>query len=237
MTEPQGSAGDTRPLTATKDEAGTEHQDRAGTGRPGTGEAQEQGTTRTPLPAPGDDHGKAHRFWSARRVTAGIVGLLIFAAAGLMLYDVASVRADRPAMQWRKTLARELATRPLEDTWVLVGAGVAAALGLWLLFLALTPGCRSMLPMRRIHPDVRAGLRRDAAAMVLRDRAMEVSGVRSVKVKAKRRKARVHATSHFRELADVKSELTTTLTEAAGELGIARTPSVKVKVRRPAKKG
>ncbi|NEC37695.1 hypothetical protein G3I66_31645, partial [Streptomyces rubrogriseus] len=68
------------------------------------------------------------------------------------------VRAGRSALGCRRDLARQLAERPVDDTWVLVGACVAAALGLWLLVLALTPGLRRVLPMRRTHPDVRAGL-------------------------------------------------------------------------------
>lgn len=116
-----------------------------------------------------------HRFWSARRVPAGVVATLLLVVAAAFLYDVVAVRAHRSAMAWRTGLARQLAERPLDDIWVLLGAGVAAALGLWLIVLAVTPGLRSVLPMRRTHPDVRAGLDRDAAALVLRDRAMEVA--------------------------------------------------------------
>ena len=62
------------------------------------------------------------------------------AGAGLLLYDVAAVRAGRTAMPGGGTLADELATRPLDDVWVIVGAAaVAVALGLWLLVLARRP--------------------------------------------------------------------------------------------------
>jgi hypothetical protein len=182
--------------------------------------------------------GGARRFWSARRVPAGIVALLLLLVAGIFLYDVAAVRADRPAMHWRRELARQLAQRPLDDTWVLVGAGVAAALGLWLIVLAATPGLRGVLPMSRTHPDVRAGLHRDAAAMVLRDRAMEVAGVQSARVRVRRKKADVRAVSHFRELDDVRADLDLTLTEAIRGLGLARPPALSVHVvRTTGKKG
>ncbi|MFC7467459.1 hypothetical protein ACFQVA_07430 [Actinomadura keratinilytica] len=101
---------------------------------------------RGPGLAPG---GRAHRFWSARRVPAALTALVLLGASGLLLYDVVAVRAGHRAMAWRRTLARELAERPLDDTWTLVGAGVAAALGLWLLLLALTPGRRRLLQMKR----------------------------------------------------------------------------------------
>jgi hypothetical protein len=186
----------------------------------------------TPVP-----DGRAHRFWSARRVPAGVTALLLLLVTGAFLYDVAAVRAGRDGMAWRRELAAQLADRPLDDLWVLAGAGLAAALGLWLLLLALTPGLRGLLPMRRTHPAVRAGLHRPAAAIVLRDRAMEVAGVQAARVAMGRRRADVRAVSHFRELDDVRADLEAALTDAIGELGLARRPALKLRVRRPGRKG
>ncbi|GAA2277133.1 hypothetical protein GCM10010145_57640 [Streptomyces ruber] len=199
------------------------------TGRPDSAAGQE------PPPGP-DDGGRQRRFWSARRVPAGALALLLLAGTGLLLYDVVAVRAGRPAMWWRRSLARELAERPLDDIWVLTGAGIAVALGLWLLLLALTPGLRDVLPMRRVHPDVRAGLHRDAAALNLRDRAMEVPGVRSVRVRVRRRKVDVRAVAHFREPDEVRADLGTVLTDGVGRLGLSRPPAPAVRVRRPGRR-
>lgn len=190
-----------------------------------------------PLPALDGEDGAERRFWSARRVPAGILAVLLLAGAGLFLYDVAAVRADRPAMAWRRSLARELAERPLDDIWMLVGAAVAVLLGLWLLVLAATPGLRDVLPMRRVHHRVRAGLHRDAAALALRDRAMEISGVQSVRVRAGRRRIDVRAVSHFRELDDVRADLDVTLADGIRGLGLSRPPALSVHVRRPGRKG
>ncbi|MFG2587056.1 DUF6286 domain-containing protein [Streptomyces sp. NPDC048438] len=187
--------------------------------------------------APERTAGRAGRFWSGRRIPAALVALIVLGGAGLLLYDVAAVRADHPAMQWRRSVADDLASRHLDDVWVLAGSALAAALGLWLLLLALTPGLRSLLPMSRRHTGVRAGLDRNAAAFVLRDRAVEVAGVQSVRVKMSRRKATVRALSHFRELDDVRADLDAVLSNAIGELGLARPPGLSVHVRRPAKKG
>ncbi|MET7455554.1 DUF6286 domain-containing protein [Streptomyces sp. NPDC005574] len=181
--------------------------------------------------------GGTGRFWSARRVPAAVVAVLILFVAGVFLYDIAAVRAGRPGMRWRRELAGQLAERPLDDTWVLVGAGVTAALGLWLIVLALTPGLRAVLPMRRPHADVRAGLHRKAAAVVLRDRAMEVSGVQSVRVRTRRKKADVRAVAHFRELDDVRADLEAVVADAVRGLGLARPPAQAVHVARPGKKG
>ncbi|MEU7698478.1 DUF6286 domain-containing protein, partial [Streptomyces sp. NPDC039028] len=175
--------------------------------------------------------------WAARRVPAAVLAALVLGGAGLLLYDVAAVRADRQAMAWRRELADGLATRPLDDTWVVVGAAVAAVLGVWLLVLAATPGLREILPMRREHADVRAGLDREAAALALRDRAMEVSGVQSVRVRVRRSKAAVKAVSHFRDLDEVRADVESALATGVEELGLARPPAVTVRVARPPRKG
>ncbi|MFD7495811.1 DUF6286 domain-containing protein [Streptomyces sp. NPDC059832] len=189
------------------------------------------------VPAQREGGGRAGRFWSARRVPAAVLALVVLGGSGLLLYDVVAVRADRPAMRWRRALADELARRPLESAWLLGAAAVAVAIGLWLLVLAVTPGLRDLLPMRRDRPGVRAALDRSAAALVLRDRAVEVSGVQSVRVRMGRSRAVVRAVSHFRELDDVRADLDTVLGTGIRELGLARPPSLSVHVRRPAKKG
>ncbi|MBQ1156791.1 ABC transporter permease subunit [Streptomyces sp. A73] len=113
---------------------------------------------------------------------------------------------------------------------------LTTVLGLWLLVLALTPGKRSLLTMRPDVPQVRAGLERSAAALVLRDRAMQIPGVQSVRVKVARRKIRARAMAHFRDLDEVRGELDGALREGIGQLGLARRPGLSVHVRRPAKR-
>ncbi|MGW0579580.1 DUF6286 domain-containing protein [Streptomyces sp. NPDC002920] len=219
MSEPRGSEGTTTTLPVL-DKDGDQGKD--------------QSVERAPdVP----DSGGGHRFWSARRVPAAVVAALSLVVAGAFLYDVVAVRAGRDALAWRSGLADQLAERPLDDIWVLVGAGVAAALGLWLVVLAVTPGQRAVLPMRRTHPDVRAGLHRDAVALVLRDRAMEVAGVQSARVHARRRRADVRAVCHFRDLDDVRADLDAVLGDAVRGLGLVRPPALSVHVRRPGKKG
>lgn len=188
----------------------------------------------TPAPPPAEGSG---RFWAARRVPAAVVALLVASGAALLLYDVVAVRAHHPAMYWRRALARQLAERPLDDIWVLAGAAVVAALGLWVVLLAVTPGLRDVLPMRRPRPDVRAALTRGAAAQVLRDRAMEISGVRAVRVRMGRRKADVQVIAHFRDLDEVRADLDVTLADAVRGLGLSRPLTTSVRVRRPGRKG
>ncbi|MEI5099837.1 DUF6286 domain-containing protein [Streptomyces sp. PmtG] len=190
-----------------------------------------------PHPTLAPDEEKTPRFWSDRRVPAGLLALVLLGGCGLLLYDVVAVRADHPAMRWRRDLARELAERPLDSAVVLTGAAVAVAVGLWLLILAATPGLRAVLPMRRGHADVRAGLDRAAAATVLRDRAMDVAGVRAVRVRMTRSKVDVRAESHFRELDDVRGDLDRALADGIRDLGLGGPPALSVRVARPWKKG
>ncbi|WP_019545530.1 DUF6286 domain-containing protein [Streptomyces sulphureus] len=176
------------------------------------------------------------RFWSARRVPAALLALLILAASGLLLYDVAAVRARQQAMSWRRSLAEELAATRIDSVPVLAGASFAALLGVVLIVMALTPGLRTVLSMRRESPEVRAGLERSAAELVLRDRAMDVSGVQSVRVLVGRGKVRARAEAHFRDLDLVRADVDAALDEGIRQLGLDRPLSLSVRVRRPAKR-
>ncbi|WP_262702637.1 MULTISPECIES: DUF6286 domain-containing protein [Streptomyces] len=189
----------------------------------------------------GDPPGRVRRFWSERRVPAGIVALVLAAVSGLLLYDVAAVRSGRRAMRWRDWLADELASRPLDNAWIVGGAALLAALGVWMVVMAMAPGLRGLLPMRAPEPEsgaedaVRAGIDRTSAGLVLRDRAMEVPGVRSARVDVGRRRIRARALAHFRDLDEVRADLDTALHEGIRQLGLARPPALSVRVRRSAK--
>ncbi|MGK5533028.1 DUF6286 domain-containing protein [Streptomyces sp. URMC 129] len=184
----------------------------------------------------GASDGPAGRFWSVRRVPAALVATVLLGASGVLLYDIATVRADGTAAAWRRTLADELATRRLDDPWVVSCAAAAMLIGIWLMALATTPGLRGLLPMRQDSDEMRAGIERSAAAVVLRDRAMEVSGVQSVRVRVGRRRIQVLTEAHFRELDAVRSDLDAVLEQGIRELGLARQPALSVHVRRPPKR-
>ncbi|NEC36361.1 hypothetical protein G3I66_24750, partial [Streptomyces rubrogriseus] len=57
-----------------------------------------------PGPPDASGSGRAGRFWSVRRVPAGLVALLLLLLAGAFLYDVVAVRAGRSALGWRRDL-------------------------------------------------------------------------------------------------------------------------------------
>ncbi|MFC9813401.1 DUF6286 domain-containing protein [Streptomyces virginiae] len=208
----------------------------------------------------------ARRFRSARRIPAALVALLVLGVAGLFLYDLAAVRADRPAMAWRRELAHRLEVHTPADLGVQLAGGVLVLAGVVLLLLAFTPGIRRILMMRSpdqdadqdtdrdadqdtgrdagpdgdrdaagaARPPLRAGIGRKDAAQVLRDRAMEVPGVRSVRVRMGRSRVRVRATSHFRELDEVRADLDAVIAVGIEELGLVHPPRPRLRVRRRA---
>ncbi|MFF8267643.1 DUF6286 domain-containing protein [Streptomyces sp. NPDC016562] len=192
-----------------------------------------------PPDAPDREHGNdtrggprpSHRPWSARRTPAALAALVIGAAAGFLLVDVVRVRAGASAAAWRTRLADELATRPLDDVWVRVGAALLAAVGLWLIILALTPGLRRQLPLRTPDDRVQAVLDRDAAALMLRDAALRVPGVSAARVQVGRHRIAARAEVRFRAQADVKADLLTALREQRDRLALARPPRIGVRVR------
>ncbi|WP_209313145.1 DUF6286 domain-containing protein [Streptomyces lonarensis] len=160
--------------------------------------------------------------------------MLLLAALGPLLYDVAAVRADRPAAAWRTELADQLAARSLDDPWVVAIAVALVVVGLALIVAALTPGLRGVLPMRRTDARVRPGIERNAAAQVVRDRAMDVAGVMSVRVRVGRSRVRVAARAHFRDLDEVRADLDGAMRHALAELDLAHRPALTVQVSRPA---
>ncbi|MFF4712322.1 DUF6286 domain-containing protein [Streptomyces eurythermus] len=187
--------------------------------------------------APGGGHDSGHRTrrpWSARRVPAALVAVVILAAAVAALADVVAVRAGRPAAAWRRQLTDALATRPVDDVWMLTGAAVAAAVGVWLIVLALTPGLRHWLPLRRPAdcPRLRASLDRDGAAALLRDAATRVPGVGAARVRVRRHRLTARADVRFRDPRQVKEDLTAVLDQECDRLALSRTPRVAVRVRR-----
>jgi Family of unknown function (DUF6286) len=182
-------------------------------------------------PAPADDDPAGRRFWSPRRVPSAVVALLGLVATVGVLEDTISVRAGNAAQQWRRDVADDIATRHLDDGWMIGGAFLAVVLGLWLIWLALTPGLRAVLPMRTTTPGMRAGLDRRAAALVLRDSALQISGVSWIRVKVRRKKVKARATVHFRELEEVRGELHEVLEGTLDSLALSRRPALELAVR------
>ncbi|MFD5288582.1 DUF6286 domain-containing Asp23/Gls24 family envelope stress response protein [Streptomyces rochei] len=178
--------------------------------------------------------GRARRPWSARRVPAALVAVAAAAGCGVLLGDLLAVHlAGRRPAPWRTGVVDWPAAHgPGDGTVVAVGA-VAAVLGAWLLWLALTPGLRGVLPMSPVpgHPRQRAVLDRSAVAEFVRDAAAAVPGVTDVRVRCGRRRVRLRARLGFgdrRAAHDaVRAATDTTLTA----LGLSRPLKLTVALR------
>jgi ABC-type uncharacterized transport system fused permease/ATPase subunit len=173
----------------------------------------------------------APRPWSARRIPAALTALLIGAAAGIFLFDVVRVRAGQTAAVWRTRLADELATRPLHDIWMQVGAAVIAVLGLWMLVMALTHGLRHKLPLKTPDAQTHAVLDRASAELLLRNAAMRVPGVSATWIRILHKRIKARADVRYRAPADVQADLLVALPAELDRLALARPPWLAVKVR------
>lgn len=178
----------------------------------------------------------SRRMWSARRVPAALAALVVLFCAGILLFDVARVLSGHEAAAWRNGLVDEMASRPLDDVWMLTGAVGAALLGLWLIVLALTPGLHRLLPLRVPADDggrTRAALDRDGAAQLLRDVAMRIPGVSRARVRVRRHHVKVRADVGFRDPREVEGELITAIRhQQRVRLALAHPSKVKVSARR-----
>ncbi|MET7745989.1 DUF6286 domain-containing protein [Streptomyces sp. NPDC005385] len=115
----------------------------------------------------------------------------------------------------------------------MTGAALAAALGLWLLVIAVTPGLRHQLPLRTPvgQAQMHAALDRDAAARLLRDAALRVPGISRAKIRVRRHRIRAQADVCFRDLAAVRAELTAVLQEERDRLALAHPPRIIIRLR------
>ncbi|MEU6966343.1 DUF6286 domain-containing protein [Kitasatospora aureofaciens] len=133
---------------------------------------------------------KAPRLRAGRAATAAMVATVVLVVAGALLYDVVAVRAGQPARRWRAQVADELATRHLDDVWVLLGAGVSVLLGGWLLWLAIAPGLRRWLVLRP-YGGTDAAIERAGIGHLLTDRAAGLRGIDHLRIRVGRRRVRV----------------------------------------------
>ncbi|ARF76872.1 DEAD/DEAH box helicase [Kitasatospora albolonga] len=182
--------------------------------------------------SPGDGKGgSGPRIRARRRVPAAVLAAVGAVACGLVLVDVVAVRFGEAPAGWRTAVLDWASGHGPADTAVRLGGAVAALVGAWLLGCALLPGLRRRLRMAAPAPDVRAALDRTAAARVLRERALGVPGVVHARVSVRRRRARVLAGVGYGDPDEVRAEAVRVLGASLPELGLARTPVLRVRVR------
>ncbi|MEE1827246.1 DUF6286 domain-containing protein [Streptomyces sp. BE20] len=160
-----------------------------------------------------------------------VVATVVLVAAVALLYDVVAVRTGHAARRWRAEIADELATRHLDDTWVLLGAGAATLLGGWLLWLALAPGLSRWLPLRPVG-GTSAAIDRSGVTALLVHRAADLPGVEHLHVRTGRRRVRITLTGPA-DPASVQRQLRDEL----AVVGLARPLRLDVRTRRGRRRG
>ncbi|MFB6909071.1 DUF6286 domain-containing protein [Streptomyces bacillaris] len=192
-------------------------------GAPGVLEAVEAVEAPELVPGP--------RIRAERRVPSAVLAVAGAVACGLVLADVVAVRLGGAPADWRTAVLDWAAAHGPADSAVRVGGAVAALAGVWLLGCALLPGARRRLRMGAPTPELRAQLDRTAAARILRERALGVSGVVGARVSVRRRRARVRVVVGYGDPEEVRSEAVRVLNAGLAELGLARTPVLRVGVQ------
>ncbi|MFF0744836.1 DUF6286 domain-containing Asp23/Gls24 family envelope stress response protein [Streptomyces sp. NPDC004111] len=176
---------------------------------------------------------RARRPWSPRRLPALVVAFAAAAGAAYLLSEAVARRTGHAVLPVlvRPDVLHRVATASLSDPAALVAGAVALGCGLWLLGAAVLPGLRNRLPMTVRTADTRAVLDRTAVGLLLRDGALAVPGVTSVRVRVGRRRAKVRARAGYGELDSVRKELTATMADVLDSLGLARPLRPRVRLR------
>ena len=166
----------------------------------------------------------------ANRVVAAVLALGLLVAGLLVAVEIVVAGFDRrpwvlPHDDWYDS-AR---TRMWEDApprWIFIGLVVA---GLLLLFLQFARRRPTALPMTA--GGVPADVARRSLERSLAREAARVDGVSSARAKVDGERVDVRASSNRRQVDDLQPRVTETLERRMGALGLARPPSVRVKVQ------
>ncbi|MGW5531722.1 DUF6286 domain-containing Asp23/Gls24 family envelope stress response protein [Streptomyces xanthochromogenes] len=142
----------------------------------------------------------ARRWWSARRAPTAALILLAGVSCAAVTGDVIRVHiTGHSTGAWRERAVDRLAGLHVDDLGVTVASLVAAALGVWLMVLAFTPGRRRLLPLTTDGARQSVVIDRLSVAALARDAVGSVDGVERVRVRAGRRRLTVRAGLAFGE--------------------------------------
>jgi hypothetical protein len=186
--------------------------------------------------SPEGDHAQrraaARAFRPRRALPAIVVSALLAAATGLIAAYLISKYLGHQVHVLPSGLFKAGHQLHWDDPRPLVASGVACALGLLLIGLAVLPGRFRVVPVasqdpRSVAAVTRAGLRRYLAGA-----ATTVDGIASAKVRVRRRRARVFAASSLRDTKDLAAQVETAVTERVNALSPLRPLRVRVTVRK-----
>ena len=166
----------------------------------------------------------------ANRVIAAVLALGLLAGGLLVAVEIVVAGFDRrpwvlPHDDWYES-AR---TRMWEDApprWIFIGLAVTGLLLLLLQFAHRRPTALPLAP-----GTVPADLGRRSLERSLAREAARIDGVSAAKAKVENDRVDVVTTSNRRQTGDLEPRVTQALDRRMGALGLARPPSVRVKVQ------
>jgi hypothetical protein len=168
----------------------------------------------------------------SRRPAAIVVSLLLLTAGALTVTGIVLALAERP---WLvppvERFAREVVAARWDDPAVLVTAGVAVAVGLLLLALALVPGRLRGITLSSDGPDVLVTTSRRTLRRQLARDAARITGVHDVRVTVRRRRAVVRVRGNSRANTQARAEVERAVAARLDELAPLRPLAVRVRWR------
>lgn len=165
----------------------------------------------------------------ANRVLAAVLGLALFVGGLVVAVEIVVAGFDRrpwvlPHDRWY-TSARLRTWESAPPRWIFIGLVVAGLLILFVQLARRRPAAFALTP-----GAVPADLGRRSLEKALVREATRVDGVAAAKAKATGERVDVVATSNRRQTGDLEPRVTMALDRRLGALGLARPPTVKVKV-------
>ena len=168
-------------------------------------------STTTPA-APGLPRGR-------RSVAAVVVAVLLLLLAGYTAWQAMLVQLGRqPYPLDAAAISADLNQTPWNHPAVTITGAALAVLGLWLLYLAVTPARRTLVALREQHPDVATGIRRADLRRAVDLAAERIDGISSSSTVLGRGTATTTVTSPLGNPAGLTEKVTAAVTEQLTEL-------------------
>ena len=118
-------------------------------------------------------------------------------------------------------ISADLNQTPWNHPAVTITGAVLAVLGLWLLYLAVTPARRTLVALREQHPDVATGIRRADLRRAVDGAAERIDGISSSSTVLGRGTATTTVTSPLGNPAGLTEKVTAAVTEHRVVTGLA----------------
>lgn len=167
------------------------------------------------------------------RLVAAVLALALVVLGVLVPIEIVHAfvlhRRGRLILPW-ETLTRFFTGHAWSTSPMLTISGLTAGIGLVLLLAELKRRRPALLTLATPDENVTAGATRVSVRQALAAEAVEVDGVTSASATIRRRRATVSATTGQRDSGDLRQNLTEHLTRWLEELGLVRTPPLRVRL-------